>query len=96
MGKKLFPGIVWIQLPRATPSGCSGEKYTVMVPSRAASAAGVLAQKRNRSVADGFPVIIGFGLTEKKWTTAQAEARHCRGEQPTLRLNAREKAASSE
>ena len=35
-----FFGSVWIQLPRATPSGCSGANQTVVEPSAAASAAG--------------------------------------------------------
>src|SRR5262249_464776 len=35
-----FCGIVWIQLPRLTPSGCRGPKYTVVEPSASASAAG--------------------------------------------------------
>src|SRR5690606_33199838 len=35
-----FSGSVWIQLPRATPSGCSGANQTVVEPSAPASAAG--------------------------------------------------------
>ena len=27
-----FPGTVWIQFPRFTPSGCFGPKYTVVTP----------------------------------------------------------------
>ena len=30
---KLLPGTVWIQLPRFTPLGCCGAKYTVVEPS---------------------------------------------------------------
>ena len=33
-------GMVWIQLPRLTPSGCFGPKYTVVEPSGLGSAAG--------------------------------------------------------
>jgi hypothetical protein len=35
-----LPGVVWIQLPRLTPSGCRGPKYTVVTPAASASAAG--------------------------------------------------------
>jgi hypothetical protein len=30
---KPLPGMVCIQLPRSTPAGCCGAKYTVVVPS---------------------------------------------------------------
>ena len=39
-GKNPLPGMVWIQLPSATPAGCSGPKWTVVEPSAFGTAAG--------------------------------------------------------
>jgi hypothetical protein len=38
--RRLVGPTVWTQLPRATPSGCVGPKYTVVAPSASAAAAG--------------------------------------------------------
>ena len=78
-------GIVWIQLPRVTPSGCVGPKYTVVEPSafgfgggrRIALAAGARIALRRVEHRASLVVIHGE-RPEPRRRNVRAEASPCR------------------